>query len=184
MDGFPSGGRHGRHGKSFQVAGLSPVRNLVPPIFLDEPGGIGDDDLVASGPDHAILLQLTQDPYHDLPSRPHGLRQLPLADPDHKLRSRVVVRCRFGQTLGCQVEQMGHALTDRGERAAGDLPDEGQHPFAQLTEKRYGDSHIALRAIVGDILSSSTSTSAWVGAGIAYGAANSDGAPMRAPGRQ
>ena len=42
----------------------------VPPIFLDEPGGIGDDDLVASGPDHAILPQLTQDPYHDLPSVP------------------------------------------------------------------------------------------------------------------
>ena len=42
----------------------------------------------------------------------------------------------------------------------------------------------ARRAIVGDILSSSASTSAWVGAGIAYAVANSDAAPMSAPGRQ
>ena len=42
----------------------------------------------------------------------------------------------------------------------------------------------ARRAIVGDILSSSASTSAWVGAGIAYPVANSDTAPMSAPGRQ
>jgi hypothetical protein len=69
------------------AAGLSLSGTWVPPVFLAEPGGIGDDDLVTSGPDHAILPQLTQDPYHDLPSRPHGLRQLPLADPDHKLGS-------------------------------------------------------------------------------------------------
>jgi hypothetical protein len=103
VDPFPSGGCHDGHGRSFG-GGTSRVRNLGSTRTPDEPGGIGDDDLVVSGPDHAILTQLAQDPYHDLPSRPHGLRQLPLADPDHKLGSRPVFRSRFGQALGCQVE--------------------------------------------------------------------------------
>src|SRR4030095_8779118 len=38
----------------------------------------------------------------------------------------------------------GHARADRGERAAGELPDETQHPFAHLTEQGRGNSHIAL----------------------------------------
>jgi hypothetical protein len=65
----------------------------------------------------------------------------------------------------------GHALADRGERTAGDLPDETQDPFAHLAEQGRGDPRVrsaARRAAVGDILSSSASTSAWVGAGIAY----------------
>src|SRR5512132_4556875 len=127
--------------------GSTPGRSLsgtwVPPVVLDEPGGVGDHDPVPSCSDHAVLAQLAQDPNDDLPSRPDGLREFPLADLDDKLGSRRALRSWFGQALGRQVEQMpGHALADRGERTAGDLPDETQHPFAQLTEKRYGDSHV------------------------------------------
>ena len=65
-------------------------------MLLDEPSGIGDHDLVPPGPDHAFLAQLTQDPDHDLPSRPDGLGELSLADPDDKLGPRPLFRRRFG----------------------------------------------------------------------------------------
>ena len=65
-------------------------------MLLDEPGGIGNYNLVAPGPDDAFLAQLTQDPDHDFPSRTDGVRQLSLADPDDKLGSRPVFRRRFG----------------------------------------------------------------------------------------
>jgi hypothetical protein len=160
----------------------------VPPMFLDGLSGIGDHDLVASGPDDAFLAQLTQDPDHDLPSRPDGVRQLSLADPDNQLGPRPLLRRRFGQSLGCQIEQMpSHALADVAnalpEISETKLSTRSLTSLSRAVATRRSRS-AARRATVGDILSSSASTSAWVGAGIAYGDANSDGAPMRAPGRQ
>ena len=86
-----------------------PSGTWVPPLFLDQPRGIDDDDPVTSGPDDAVLAQFAQHPYDDLPDRTDGLRQLPLVDHDHELAA-------FGHALGGQVEQVP------SRRAAEPLP--------------------------------------------------------------
>ena len=65
-------------------------------MLLDESSGIGDHDLVASGPDDAFMAQLAQDSDHDFPSRTDGVRQLSLTDPDDETGPRPVFRRRFG----------------------------------------------------------------------------------------
>ena len=77
----------------------------------------------------------------------------------------------------------GHALADRGERTAGDLPDEIQDPFAHLAEQGRRPAGLARPR---DVPPSETSQQPRVhqrrvGAGIAYPfLANSDAAPMSA----
>ena len=82
----------------------------------------------------------------------------------------------------------GHALADRGERTAGDLPDEIQDPFAHLAEQGRGDPRVSLgRATCRRRRHPQQPRvhQRLVGAGIAYPfLANSDAAPMSAPGRQ
>jgi hypothetical protein len=160
----------------------------VPPVVLDEPGGVGNHDLAPSCADHAVLAQLAQDPNDDLPSRPDSLRELPLADLDHKLGSRRRSEAGSGNRSDARSSR---CRATRWRTVANALPEISQTKLRtrSLTSPSRavatrGSRSAARRAAVGDILSSSASTSAWVGAGIAYPCANSDAAPMSAPGRQ